>query len=63
MGVVVLAASSISLRVVVPGLLSVPIEGSMPLFLLGATLHLFATARMGIFLATVAAPCRNSACC
>ncbi len=38
----------------VEGVLAVPIEGSMPLFLLGVVLHLFATTCMGIFLATVA---------
>lgn len=54
MGLVVLAASAFSLVVVVQGLLSVPIEGSLPLFLLGAALQLFATTSMGIFLATVA---------
>ena len=34
--------------------LGVPIEGSLPLFLLAAALQLFATTSMGIFLATVA---------
>ena len=36
------------------GVLGVPIEGSVPLFLAGVALHLFATTSMGIFLATVA---------
>lgn len=54
MGLVVLVASGLSLIVVVEGFLSVPIEGSLLLFALGATLHLFATTSMGIFLATVA---------
>jgi ABC-2 type transport system permease protein len=54
MGLVVLVASSVALLVVVQGLLSIPIQGSMMLFLLGATLHLFATTCMGIFLATMA---------
>ena len=36
----------------VQGLLKVPIEGSVALFLTGAALHLFATTSMGIFLAT-----------
>ncbi len=54
MGLVVLLASSVALLVVVQGWLSVPIQGSMTLFLLGATLHLFATTCMGIFLATLA---------
>jgi len=34
--------------------LSVPIQGSMLLFLCGTALHLFATTSMGIFLGTVA---------
>lgn len=54
MGLVVLVASGFSLVVVVQGALSVPIEGSLPLFMFGAVLHLFATTSMGIFLATVA---------
>ncbi|RVT69807.1 ABC transporter permease [Agrobacterium sp. CNPSo 2736] len=54
MGVVVFLASAFSLYVVVEGWLSVPIHGSMPLFLLGTALHLFAVTSMGIFLATVA---------
>ncbi len=54
MGLVVLAASAFSLVFVVQGLLSVPIEGSLALFLAGAALHLFATTSMGIFLATLA---------
>ena len=54
MGLVVLAASALSLTFVVQGLLSVPIEGSVLLFLAGASLHLFATTSMGIFLATLA---------
>ncbi len=54
MGLVVLAASTLSLIVVVQGLLGVPIEGSIPLFLLGAALLLFATTSLGIFLASIA---------
>jgi ABC-2 type transport system permease protein len=54
MGLVVLTASSISLVFVVHGMLSIPIEGSIVLFLFGATLYLFATTSMGIFLATIA---------
>ena len=54
MGVVVLVAAGLSLTFVVQGLPSVPIEGSKALFLAGAALHLFATASMGIFLATIA---------
>lgn len=54
MGLIVLVASGFSLVVVVQGLLAVPIEGSIPLFMAGAALHLVATTCMGIFLATVA---------
>ena len=53
MGLVVLVASALSLSLVVQGLLSVPIEGSVPLFLAGAALHLFAATSLGIFLATI----------
>jgi ABC-2 type transport system permease protein len=55
MGLAVLLASALSLTVVVRELLYVPIEGSLPLFMAGTALHLFATTCMGIFLATVAA--------
>lgn len=54
MGLVVLLATAFSLQFVVKGWLAVPIEGSLPLFLFGAALQLFATTCMGIFLATVA---------
>ena len=54
MGAVVLFAAAVSLNLVVRGWLKVPIEGSIPLFLAGAALCLFATTAMGIFLATLA---------
>ena len=54
MAVVVILAATVSMHFVVQGLLAVPIEGSVALFLAGATLHLFATTSMGIFLATIA---------
>ncbi|MFO0813608.1 MAG: ABC transporter permease [Gemmatales bacterium] len=54
MGLVVLAACAFSLTFVVQGLLSVPIQGSILLFLCGAALHLFATTSLGIFLGTFA---------
>jgi ABC-2 type transport system permease protein len=54
MGLVVLAASAFALVFVVQGALSVPIEGSLSLFLVGTALHLFATTSMGVFLGTVA---------
>ncbi len=54
MALVVLLASSISLTAVVQGMLGVPIQGSLALFLAGTALHLFATTSMGIFLGTLA---------
>ncbi|APX76392.1 ABC transporter permease [Achromobacter insolitus] len=54
MGLVVLVSAGLSLTFVVRGLLQVPIEGSVALFLVGAALHLFATTSMGIFMATLA---------
>ena len=54
MGLVVLLAATVALVVVVQGILRVPIEGSVPLFLGGAALCLFATTSMGIFMATLA---------
>ncbi|MBX7212365.1 MAG: ABC transporter permease, partial [Verrucomicrobiaceae bacterium] len=54
MATVVLLAATISLLLVVKGALKVPIEGSLPLFLVGAALNLFATTSLGIFLATIA---------
>lgn len=54
MALVVLTATACSLVFVVQGLLSVPIEGSIVLFLIGTALHLFAATSLGIFLGTVA---------
>ncbi|CAM3688400.1 Transport permease protein [Bordetella sputigena] len=54
MGLVVLCTATFSLLFVVRGLLNVPIEGSIPLFLVGAALSLFATTSLGIFMATLA---------
>jgi ABC-2 type transport system permease protein len=54
MGLVVLAASALSLNVVVRGLLGVPVAGSLWLFFAGSALVLFATTSLGIFMATVA---------
>ncbi len=54
MGGVVLLGSTFSLVVVVQWLMAVPVAGSVPLFMLGAVLMLFAMTSMGIFLATVA---------
>ena len=54
MGLVVLIATYASLNIVVRGMLQVPIEGSVPLFLCGVVLCLFAMTSMGIYMATVA---------
>jgi ABC-2 type transport system permease protein len=54
MGLVVLLASTVSLVVIVQGLLQIPLQGSLILFVGGAVLLLFATTSLGIFLATAA---------
>ena len=54
MGLVVLVASGLSLIFMVQGVLHVPIEGSIPLFMLGVALSLFATTSIGIFMGTIA---------
>ncbi len=54
MGLVVLLAALVALVFVVQGMLQVPIQGSVTLFMLAVALHLFATTSMGIFLATLA---------
>lgn len=53
-GLVVLVASTLSLVIVVEGILGVPVNGSMPLFMAGSALMLFAMCSLGIFLATIA---------
>jgi ABC-2 type transport system permease protein len=54
MGAVVLLAAMMALVFVVQGVLQVPVQGSVALFMVAAALHLFATTSMGIFLATLA---------
>lgn len=54
MGIVVLISATLSLIFIVKGALNVPIIGSIPLFLLGSILHLFAISSIGIYLATIA---------
>lgn len=54
MGLVVLVAAAFALTFVVQGILAVPIEGSVLLFIAGATLHVFAATSMGIFMGTIA---------
>jgi ABC-2 type transport system permease protein len=53
-GAGVLLAAALSLTFIVRGALHVPIQGSVTLFLAGATLHLFATTAMGILMSTLA---------
>ena len=54
MALVVVVACATALALVVQGLLGVPIEGSIALFLTGAVVDLFATTALGIVLATLA---------
>jgi ABC-2 type transport system permease protein len=54
MGCVVLMAAGLALAGVVQGVLGVPVEGSVTLFLAGTAVHLFATSSMAIFMATLA---------
>lgn len=54
MGLVVLIAATSGLLLIVRILLEVPIAGSVPLFMAGMALHLFAVTSLGIFMATLA---------
>ena len=54
MAAVVLLATLVALLGIVRGLLKVPLGGSVPLFLAGAALHLFAVTSLGTLLATLA---------
>ncbi len=54
MAAVVLFAALVALELVLRTLLHVAVPGSVPLFMAGAALHLFATASLGILLATLA---------
>jgi ABC-2 type transport system permease protein len=51
---VIVFATALSLWLVVERLLAVPIEGSIPLYLVGVALYLFSSTAIGIFLATLA---------
>jgi ABC-2 type transport system permease protein len=53
-GLVVLLAVFFAIEVVLRGVLGVPIAGSVPLFLAGTAIYLFATTALGIVLATLA---------
>ena len=52
--VVMLVAATVSIFVVVRGVLDVPLSGSIPLFLLGLATYLASLTAIGILLATVA---------
>ena len=52
-GLVIVAGATLSLFLVIMGLLQVPIAGSIPLFVSGIVLYLFSVTAIGIFLATV----------
>lgn len=54
-GLVILLAVAVSVLAIIEGVLGVPIEGSVGLFLLGTGLYLFSLTALGILLATVAA--------
>lgn len=54
MGLVVLVVSGASVVFVIKGFIGVQIDGSIPLFMAGVGLHLFAATAIGIFLATIA---------
>ncbi|PKU23082.1 ABC transporter permease [Telmatospirillum siberiense] len=54
MGLVVLLAATCSLIFMARGVLGIPLAGSMPLFLAGAALDIFAATALGIFMGTVA---------
>jgi ABC-2 type transport system permease protein len=51
---VILVGATLSMLVVIHGVLGVPIAGSLPLFVLGLAIYLFALTALGILLATVA---------
>ena len=53
-GLVIIVATALSLKLVVQGLLEIPLAGSVPLFLLGTAIYLFSGTALGIFLATLA---------
>lgn len=54
MGLVVLLTTALSLIFVVQGIMNVPIQGSILLFLAGTVMQLFATTSIGIFMGTYA---------
>lgn len=53
-GLVILVAFTLSMLLIVRGMLNIPITGSTTLLLTGTTIYLFAAAAIGIFLGTIA---------
>jgi len=53
-GFTIVAVATLSLWIIVQGLLQVPIAGSIPLFILDAVVYLFSVTSLGILLATLA---------
>ena len=51
---VIVAAATLSLEVVVRGMLGVPVQGSVPLFMAGAALYMGSVTSLSIFIATLA---------
>ena len=52
-GLIILIAAFLSLKLVVQGVLDIPIAGSIALFLFGTVIYLFAVTALGVFLATL----------
>ena len=52
-GLVIAIAAFLSLKLVVQGVLGIPIAGSISLFMFGVVIHLFAVTALGVFLATL----------
>lgn len=61
-GLLVLIAVLLSLVLVAQGALGITINGSIPLYMLGAVVFLFAVMALGVMLATLTPRCRNSHC-
>jgi ABC-2 type transport system permease protein len=53
-GLMITIAATLSLKLVIQGVLDIPIAGSIALFLLGMIIYLFSGTSLGIFLATLA---------
>ena len=58
-GLVIAVAVGLSLSIVVRTILSIPIAGSIPLFMVGVVIYLFFATAIGIFLGTWRGRCRS----